>query len=122
MKSSKSLRQPSILGAALAFGVMLPMFASTAIGAALPHDPTHGSIRVGDDEPQNKLTKLAKVSQAQAEDTATRKMPGKVIETEPDEENGFLVWNVEVSAKDGTTSEVAVDAGNGKVLAIDPED
>jgi uncharacterized membrane protein YkoI len=77
---------------------------------------------VANDEPASELTKLAKLGQAEAEQAAISKMLGKVIETELDDENGFLVWHVEVLAKDGTTSELAVDAGNGEVLAIDPQD
>jgi hypothetical protein len=122
MNLIKAIRRTSILGTALVVGAMLPMFSSIAAGARLPHDPTHGSIRVADDEPASKLTNLAKHSQAEAEKAAISKMPGKIIETELDEENGFLVWHVEVLAKDGTSSEVAVDAGNGEVLAIDPQD
>jgi hypothetical protein len=122
MNLIKATRRTSILGTVLVVGAMLSMFSYIAAGARLPHDPTHGSIRVANDEPASELTKLAKLGQAEAEQAAISKMLGKVIETELDEENGFLVWHVEVLAKDGTTSELAVDAGNGEVLAIDPQD
>ncbi|MGB3683380.1 MAG: PepSY domain-containing protein, partial [Rubrobacteraceae bacterium] len=37
-------------------------------------------------------------------------------------ENGYVVWEVEVAAQDGTLQEVKVDAGNGKVLAQETGD
>ncbi len=81
--------------------------------------PTHGRIRVSDDQPDSHLLKLAKLSRAQAEDAALQHTPGKVIGTELAEENQFLVWQVEVLEKDATTKELTIDAGNGKVLAME---
>jgi uncharacterized membrane protein YkoI len=45
-----------------------------------------------------------------------------VKEAELGDENGFVVWEVEVQASDGTFQEVKVDAGNGQILAQEAED
>ncbi len=64
-----------------------------------------------------KLATLATVSQAQAEQAAIAKVPGKVVVAELGDENGNVVWQVEVTATDSTQHEVMVDAGNGTVLS-----
>ena len=73
---------------------------------------------------QAKLEKLAKIDANAASKAATDKVPGtadKVPGTadkvELDEEDGKVVYEVDVTAKDGTQSEVLVDATNGKILA-----
>jgi uncharacterized membrane protein YkoI len=58
----------------------------------------------------------------QAGQAATRQTHGKVIETELENENGFLVWEVKSIAQDGSLTEVYIDAGNGKVLAMEQEE
>jgi uncharacterized membrane protein YkoI len=45
-----------------------------------------------------------------------------VKDAELGNENGFVVWEVEVQASDGTLQEVKVDAGNGQVLAQEAEE
>ncbi len=44
-------------------------------------------------------------------------MPGTVGDVELDEVDGKVVYEVEVTAKDGTETDVIVDATNGKVLS-----
>ena len=122
MNLNKTVFRSSVLSAALALGGMTSVLAGTPSDAALPEDPTHGSIQVGDDEAYNRMAKRAKLSQAEAEHAATRKISGKIIGTELDEENQFLVWKVKVLAKDGTVAQVAVDAGDGRILAMETED
>ncbi len=68
------------------------------------------------------LEGLAKIDQAAAEKAALDAVPGTVKGTELGNENGFVVWEVEVQASDGTLQEVKVDAGNGQILAQEAED
>jgi uncharacterized membrane protein YkoI len=65
---------------------------------------------------------LATIDQAAAEKAALDAVPGTVKEAELGDENGFVVWEVEVQASDGTFQEVKVDAGNGQILAQEAED
>jgi uncharacterized membrane protein YkoI len=62
------------------------------------------------------LTKLATVTADQASRAAIATVPGTVIKVELDNENGSVVYSVEIRTDAGVV-EVKVDAGNGKVLA-----
>ncbi len=69
-----------------------------------------------------KLQGLASIDQAAAEKTALDAVPGEIKQTELDNENGSVVYSVEVMGKDGKLQEVTVDAGNGQVLSQGAED
>lgn len=62
----------------------------------------------------------ATVSPDEARDAALAAVPGTAGKVELDNENGFVVYSVEVTGADGTVADVKVDAGNGQVLAQDP--
>ena len=71
---------------------------------------------------EQKLQSLAKIDRSQAEQTALKEVPGTVKEAELDDENGYVVWEIEVAADGGSYREVEVDAGNGRILAQEAED
>ncbi|AHY48177.1 Peptidase propeptide and YPEB domain (plasmid) [Rubrobacter radiotolerans] len=62
------------------------------------------------------LKSLAKIDQKTAEQAALQANPGTVKDAELGNENGYVVWEVEVAGNDGTIHEVKVDAGNGQIL------
>ena len=62
------------------------------------------------------LQKLAKIDQGEAEKAALQAVPGTVKSTRLEEENGFVIYEVEVAGNDGQTHHVDVDAGNDRVL------
>jgi hypothetical protein len=68
------------------------------------------------------LEALATVSKSGAERAALTAVPGTVAGTDLDNENGWVVYSVEVNGADGTVTEVTVDAGNGSVLAQQAQD
>lgn len=91
------------------------------------HDPSYtASIRVSEEDSEQSetdeaaaLQSLATISADQAAQAATTAYPGaSVMQIELDNENGWLVYSVELS----NGSEVTVDAGNATVLATDQED
>lgn len=88
----------------------------------------NGSVPVqevkGETEQQEgaRLSKDAKVSQSEAEAAALRAVPGKATASELGNENGSLIWEVDVQKPDGSSGEVKVDAGNGTVLAQEASD
>ena len=47
--------------------------------------------------------------------------PGQVAQARLDDEDGYLVWQIDVKHDKGIT-EIAVDAGNSKVLAAEAEE
>jgi hypothetical protein len=63
-----------------------------------------------------------KVDQAAAEEAALSAVPGEVKETELEREGGATIYEVEVAGNDGKLHEVAVDAGDGKVLGQETEE
>ncbi|MDI6831729.1 MAG: PepSY domain-containing protein [Actinomycetota bacterium] len=76
------------------------------------------SIQVPDPEPKD-LNGLAKVTAEQAKEAALSANPGSTItKVELDNENGSLVWGVELS----NGADVKVDAGNGQVVHTEQPD
>ncbi len=63
------------------------------------------------------LAKLATVTEQEATKAATDLVPGTISSIELDDEDGFVVWEVDITQADGTMVEVLVDAGNASILA-----
>ncbi len=63
------------------------------------------------------LAALAKITPEQAKAAALAAVPGKAGAVELEDEDGNVVFGVEVTTADGRTIDVKVDAGDGKVLA-----
>jgi uncharacterized membrane protein YkoI len=106
----------------------LALLATLSTGAAfatgalpLPDEVKGASLQVPRGTPKGELIKLAKIDQAQAEAAALAALPGKVLKAKLEKEDGYLVWQVDIQHAQGV-SEVAVDAGNGKVLALEAEE
>ncbi|MGB3829098.1 MAG: PepSY domain-containing protein [Ornithinimicrobium sp.] len=68
------------------------------------------------------LADLATVNEDQARTSATDAVPGTVGKIELDDEDGFVVWEAEITQADGTMVEVLIDAGDGRVLTQEVED
>ncbi|MEV8455421.1 PepSY domain-containing protein [Streptomyces sp. NPDC052095] len=58
----------------------------------------------------------ARVDVKEAVAAALKAVPGTATEAELDDEDGGLVWEVDVYGSDKVRHDVTVDAGNGKVL------
>lgn len=72
---------------------------------------------------QEALAELATVAEADAADAAVESLGGgEVVGAELEDEGGFVVWEVEVRAADGSLHEVTVDAGDAGVLGTEAED
>ena len=88
----------------------------------LPDEVKSASIKVPEDtESQKDFSKLARVSQQEAEAAALAVQSGQVVQAKLDDEDGYLVWQIDVKHDKGIT-EIAVDAGNSKVLAAEAEE
>ncbi|MDI6865361.1 PepSY domain-containing protein [Thermodesulfovibrio yellowstonii] len=79
-----------------------------------------GSIKVSDRE-EAKFAEKAAISMDDAVNAALKQVPGKVLKVELENENGYLVYGVEIVKADKTIADVKIDAGNGKVLKIDTD-
>ena len=103
-------------------GIVLLVLGAMA-GVYAQQEKSTGSLSIkGDDE--GGYAAMAKISIESAMNEALKAVPGKVVRTELENENGFLVYGVEIARADRQMADVKVDAGNGKVLKIetDPEE
>ncbi len=65
------------------------------------------------------LASLATITQGQARTAALRRFPGATISAVSlDDENGVLVWSVELVDATGAGQDVKVDAGNAAILNV----
>lgn len=67
------------------------------------------------------LAGLATVSEERARTSATDAAPGSVDKITLADEEGFVVWEAEITQADRTTVEVLIDAGDGSVLTQEVE-
>lgn len=67
------------------------------------------------------LQSLAKITAADAEKAALAQVPGTVVKTTLDNENGNLVYSVEIKESSGSVKDVKIDAGNGSVLIVESD-
>jgi len=89
-----------------------PNAQETAQGQNVQEPSYQASVKVPEPEPQD-LSGLAKINADQAKEAALKANPGATASAvELDNENGNLVWSVELSSG----SDVKVDAGNGQVV------
>jgi len=77
----------------------------------------NGTIRI-EKQAEADFPALAKLTSAQAVAKASIAVQGQALKTELENENGFLVYGVELVTADKSIVEVKVDAGSGEVLAI----
>lgn len=116
MKRTVKILTAVTLVSALAAGTA---FATGAI--KLPGEVKSSSIKLPRGvETQAEFAKHAKVTQQEAEAAALAVMPGQVVKAKLDDEDGYLVWQIDIKHARGVT-EVAVDAGNAKPLAMEAE-
>jgi len=64
---------------------------------------------------------MAKVSLDEAIQAALKAVQGKVLKAELEDEDGSLVYGVEVVKADNSVMDVKIDAGNGKLLKIEQD-
>jgi uncharacterized membrane protein YkoI len=67
------------------------------------------------------LARLATISADEAQAAAQAVVPGTVDKVELDNENGAVVYSVEISDGNGGHIDVKVDAGNGNVVHQDTD-
>ncbi|WP_297501640.1 PepSY domain-containing protein [Thermococcus sp.] len=108
-----------------AFAMAASTAPANATGKNVQPPSYTGSIKIAqnsnlsESQEAKALQKLAKITPKQAESAALAKVNGTAIKVGLDNENGYLVYSVEVKTAKGLTKDVKVDAGNGKVLHID---
>ena len=80
----------------------------------------HGSIPVRQ-TPKIHLHKMTGISILKAIEIASSGFKGRPVEAELEVEDGYLVYEVELSTGGGNRTEVIIDAGNGSILKNERE-
>ncbi|GEM_PF-3385913 len=131
-----ALRRGAAYGFAAA-GLFAGMMVGAAFAQTAPDQTTQqeeaqpsytGSITVPQDlsgqtevEEAAKLASLARISADQARAAALAGFPGATVQNvELGNENGTLIFSVQLVDKGGQAQDVKVDAGNGAVLQVEP--
>jgi uncharacterized membrane protein YkoI len=104
-----------------AIGVMLGILLAIGTVSLRAQQENHtGSIKL-ESQDEAAFTEMARISLDTATNEALKQVPGKVVRAELENENGYLVYGVEIAKADHQIYDVKVDAGNGKVLKIDQD-
>jgi hypothetical protein len=114
----------ALLGAFLMGGVALHQ-----VGAAPPATPgTPTTVVRGEPPETNEASEPAlnpaqvKVTADQARAAALAKFPGATVKrVELQDENGTLVWGVELTDASGAAQDVKVDGASGQVLSVEAD-
>ena len=143
MKNESKFKKPIYTGAVaigLALGTMgIASAATTQPAPPAPdettvevdvQDPTYnGSIQapvedetLSEAEETTLLEGLATISADEASAAATAAVPGEIAKVELDDENGSVVYSVEIVDGTGAQIDVKVDAGDGTVLDQQADD
>lgn len=78
----------------------------------------NGTIRV-QKQSEAEFPSMAKIPMDQAVQEALGSVQGQILKVKLEDEDGFLVYGVEVVSADKAIMDVKVDAGSGKVLAVE---
>jgi uncharacterized membrane protein YkoI len=124
MDGKQTQQRISIVLGALTLGVAL-LSSAHAEGEGKAQSPAYqSSIRVPDQQNGERgeaarLATLAKIDASRANAAALAQVPGTVLKVALDNENGNLVYSVEIKTASNEIKDVKVDAGNGSVLHVD---
>lgn len=99
-------------------GALLLALVSSGTGMAAMNEAEvlNGTIRL-QHQSEAAYPALARIDHSKADQLAVTAVPGAVLKSDLKEENGFLVYEVEVVQADQSIANVLVDAGSGQVLA-----
>ncbi len=76
------------------------------------------SIKIAENTSYTEKVQMAKISLINAIEIGLKKVRGKAVRAELDNENGYLVYSVIITFNN-ESKEVKIDAGNGKVLLVE---
>ena len=92
------------------------------IAHAQSKDKPAEHVEVNDAQEQATLAKQATITEEEAIKTALEKVPGTVQKVELEDEDGTVVYGIEVKAKDASVQDVKVDAKTGKIIKVENDD
>ena len=128
MDGGKQTQQSiSIVLCALTLGVALISSARAQSEGKAQSPAYQSSIRVPDQQSgergeAGRLASLARIDASRASAAALAQVPGTALKVALENENGNLVYSVEIKTASNEIKDVKVDAGNGSVLHVDAAD
>ena len=93
---------------------------NTSVFAA--NSNSNSKVEVSDEQEEKQLQKEATVTEEAAVSAALQEVSGKAGEAELEDEDGTVVYGVEVTDDQGKKFDVKVDAKTGKVLKAEADD
>lgn len=113
--------------------ILVPALALTVIGSGVAGSLLNTSasassteatnkVEVSEEKEQQLLEKEAKLTLDESIATALKEVDGKVTESELEDENGVVVYGIEIVDADGLQHDVKIDAKTGKVVKVDVDD
>ena len=108
------------LAAAVIGGGFAGSLLNTSASAATP--VSNSKVEVTDQQEQKQLAKEATITKEEATKAALKEVAGKAAKTELEDEDGKVVYGVEVTDDQGKKQDVKVDAKTGKVLKVEAAD
>jgi hypothetical protein len=110
-------RLPVSIGVVMLVVISGSLYAATQDSPSTPRPALQGSITVDEDR-EHTFPALAKLTIQDAIVAAQAEVPGQVLGVGLEEEDGYLVYEVEIVEGPGAITEVLVDAGNGTILQL----
>ena len=107
--------------AVVAMGLLLG-FAAVRSGANGDEKKIVGTIVVAKGTKEAAFPGMAKLGFSEALALALKKVPGKVLSAELEDEDGFLIYSVDIVGSDLSITGAEVDAGSGAVLSVEKDE
>ncbi len=120
--------QCQLAKAALGLTLLGASLAAAPVVAQAASEPNYeGSIKVGNGNEGESgeaaiLSSMAKIDASKATAAALGQVPGTVLKVSLDNENGNVVYSVEIKTADNQVRDVKVDAGTAAILNVDSGD
>jgi len=109
----------TILGAGTLASSLI--FTGTSFAKSTANEVQNGTIRV-EKKTDKDFFDQAKLSIEQSMVKALSEVQGTILKAELDNENGFLIYSIEVMKVDKNIMDVKIDAGSGEILFVEEND
>lgn len=109
------MKRYQVIFALILLAMLTGLRARPAFSLGTDTSRIQGSISV-QKKHKSEYASLARISLQDAIASAAKVHMGKIVEVALEEEDGFLVYEVELVGSDNVRKTVLIDAGNGKTL------
>ena len=97
---------------------VIPSIAVTMIGVGT----TAAGVSADSDDHNPRYQQEINVTEQESKEIALERIPGTVEEVELEDEDGHVVYEVELKSENGDEHEVIIDAQTGDILVVESDD